>query len=552
MKRRFFIFLLLLALAIPSSFALAANRVTSIDINVLLEEDGSALITQVWRGRFSEGTECYIPLNDSGYLTVENLAVYSGTDETTTMFETLSGWDVDADFDEKAYRCGVNHTDNGYELCWGISEYGEQTYTVQYTLQNLVRAFDEADGFNFMFVNRNMNTTPTDVSVWIETANVALSADNSAVWAFGFDGEVQFEEGGIAAWTNEPISSNNFVILMLEMNHGILSPQIRENGSFEDLVKEPAMNGSDYSDDSDSAVALIAASISGIVLVVGGLIAWAVISEKKRKEKIAAILAHYPTLDALPTQGNLAASWKLGQLFGVIHSEGSIIGALILRLLRDGCLATESGETDEAAISRSPLLFCRRPDDPSSPEAWLFDCLLLAHDCSGLLTSKSAKRYFKEHDEDMRELLDRCNADGSRWLLEHGYFTSASPSGSFKHLSAEGEREIARLLLLKQWLTNENAEHQPISLSLEDCFAYALLFELESDAVQRIQRFYPDAARGSWHTLESYYWYAWYFCDYSYGEMQRAEQARSAGSGGSSSLSGGGGFSGGGSGGGTR
>lgn len=552
MKRRFFIFLLLLALAVPSGFALAANRVTNIDIDVLLEEDGSALITQVWRGRFSEGTECYIPLNDSGYLTVENLVVYSGTDETRTAFETLSGWDVDADFDEKAYRCGVNRTDNGYELCWGISEYGEQTYTVQYTVQNLVRAFDEADGFNFMFVNRDMNTTPTDVSVWIKTTNAALSADNSAVWAFGFDGEVQFDEGGIAAWTNEPLSGDDSVILMLEMNPEILSPQIRESGSFEELVKEPAMKGSDYGDDSDSAGTIIAASVSGIVLVGGGLIAYAVISNKKRKEKIAAILAQYPTLDTLPTQGSLAASWKLGQLFGVIHSEGSIIGALILRLLRDGCLFTESGETDEAEISRSPLLFCRRPDNPDSPEAWLFDCLLLAQDGSGFLTSKSAKRYFKEHDEDMRELLDRCDADGSRWLLEHGCFTSASLSGSFKHLSAEGEREIARLLLLKQWLTDENAEHQPVSLSLEDCFAYALLFELESDTVQRIQRFYPDAARGSWHTLESYYWYAWYFRDYSYGEMQLAEQARSAGSGGSSSLGGGGGFSGGGSGGGTR
>lgn len=545
MKRRFFIFLLLLALAVPSGFALAANRVTSIDIDVLLEEDGSALITQVWRGRFSEGTECYIPLNDSGYLTVENLAVYSGTDETIAAFETLSGWDVDAGFDEKAYRCGVNRTDNGYELCWGISEYGKQTYTVQYTVQNLVRAFDEADGFNFMFVNRGMNTTPTDVSVWIETTNAVLSTDNSAVWAFGFDGEVQFEEGGIAAWTNEPLSGDNSVILMLEMNPGILSPQIRENGSFDELVKEPAMKGSNYGDDSDSAVAIIAASVSGIDLVGGGLIACVVISNKKRKEKIAAILAQYPTLDTLPTQGSLSASWKLGQLFGAIHSDGSIIGALILRLLRDGCLSTESCETDEAAISRSPLLFCRRPDDPNSPEAWLFDCLLLAQDGSGLLTSKSAKRYFKEHDEDMRELLDRCDTDGSRWLLEHGCFTSASPSGSFKHLSSEGEREIARLLLLKQWLTDENAEHQPISLSLEDCFAYAQLFELESDAVQRIQRFYPDAARGSWHTLETYYWYAWYFRDYSYGEMQRAEQARSTGSGG-------GGFSGGGSGGGTR
>ena len=38
-------------------YALAANRVTNIDIGVLLEDDGSAWIKQIWSGRFSEGTD---------------------------------------------------------------------------------------------------------------------------------------------------------------------------------------------------------------------------------------------------------------------------------------------------------------------------------------------------------------------------------------------------------------------------------------------------------------------------------------------------------------
>ena len=221
MKRRISAVLLALALCMLAPYALAANRVTNIDIGVLLEDDGSAWIKQIWSGHFSEGTECYIPISDSGYLAVEDLIVSMGGNEEIE-FESLDDWDVDASFDDKAYRCGIHRTGDGYELCWGISEYGEQTFAISYHVRDLVRSFDEADGFNFMFVNPGMNTTPTDVTVWIEAENYDLSVDNSAAWAFGFTGEIQFEEGGVYAWTEDPISGNDRVIIMLEMNPDML------------------------------------------------------------------------------------------------------------------------------------------------------------------------------------------------------------------------------------------------------------------------------------------------------------------------------------------
>ena len=37
-------------------------------------------------------------------------------------YKFVDEWDVDEDFDEKAYKCGINEVDDGVELCWGISQ----------------------------------------------------------------------------------------------------------------------------------------------------------------------------------------------------------------------------------------------------------------------------------------------------------------------------------------------------------------------------------------------------------------------------------------------
>ena len=549
MKRRISAVLLALALCMLAPYALAANRVTNIDIGVLLEDDGSAWIKQIWSGRFSEGTECYIPISDSGYLAVEDLTVSMGGNEEIE-FESLDDWDVDASFDDKAYRCGIHRTGDGYELCWGISEYGEQTFAISYHVRDLVRSFDEADGFNFMFVNPGMNTTPTDVTVWIEAENYDLSVDNSAAWAFGFTGEIQFEEGGVYAWTEDPISGNDRVIIMLEMNPDMLSPRLRADGSFETMVKQPAMDGSDYDDGEDGSLIGVLCAIGAAVV---GLVVWAIVHSVKRKKRIDEILHRYGTLDACPTEGNLIAAWQLGRLFGFVKEEGSVIGAMLLRLLRDGCLVPERQVYNEKEIAQTALYFDHAPEDYySNPEAWLYDCLLRAGDGSGRLTAKSAKRYFSLHDDEMRALVDHCESEGSAWLCEHGCFTDNAASGSFKKLTEAGEREIARLLLMERLLTDGSNDSLAFYLSPEDCYAYALLFDLKDKTLAQIRRFYPEMDT-DWNELDSFYWYSMYYYDYSYGEMHRVEEERrSEGSGGSSSSSGGGGFSGGGSGGGTR
>ncbi|MEG1050014.1 MAG: DUF2207 domain-containing protein, partial [Oscillospiraceae bacterium] len=201
-KPLFYILLSFLFLFFAALPAHAANRVMSIDIDAVVEKDGYMRITQTWQGDFAEGTENYIPMNAPSYLSISELQV---ADENGK-YELMPDWDIHGSFEDKANRCGINYTDNGYEICFGISEYGQNTYTISYLLSSAVSSYNDFDGVNFRFVNDEMNSTPTDVTVSIRLGDGTPITDEIAdIWAFGFDGQVEFRDGAILAFTNSPI-----------------------------------------------------------------------------------------------------------------------------------------------------------------------------------------------------------------------------------------------------------------------------------------------------------------------------------------------------------
>ena len=145
MKKRITTFLTVLLCAVLfSSAASAANQVSEMEIEVALRPDGSAYITQIWSADTDEGTEFYLGCRDSGYLTITDFSVADQND----LYTFVENWDVNASFEEKAGKCGILETDEGMEMCWGISEYGENRYAIEYVLHGLVGSYSDADGFN--------------------------------------------------------------------------------------------------------------------------------------------------------------------------------------------------------------------------------------------------------------------------------------------------------------------------------------------------------------------------------------------------------------------
>ncbi len=223
----------------------AQSRLNDLDIRVVLAKNGDAHITETRKMTITmEGTECYIPIGNTGRSVVKDFAV---SDETGRQYAPQAVWDVDWSRAMKTHKCGMVLTSNhGYELCWGIGESGERTYTAEYKVTGLVEGYSESDGFNWMFVARRMKPMPQHVKLTITTDDGTLLTDSVAnIWAFGYGGDIHFRDSAIVAETTEAFKDDDAMIVMCEFAKGLFSPSAQYEESFE-TVKAKAFEGSDY------------------------------------------------------------------------------------------------------------------------------------------------------------------------------------------------------------------------------------------------------------------------------------------------------------------
>ena len=225
--------------------AVAGPVLRNLEIDVSLKDNGDADIVETRTMSIdNEGTECYIVI---GNLNGSEIKDFRVTDESGVEYMNEGRWNIKRTRLEKARRCGIVTKSDGYELCWGLGMPGERTYIVRYTVTDLVRAYETSDGFNYMFVTRDMKPSPREATVTIKAPHLAngLTSDSVRVWSFGFIGENEFADGEVYAYTTEPMTEKSGIIVMLELDKGILHPTMQENKSFEE-VKEEAFEGSDY------------------------------------------------------------------------------------------------------------------------------------------------------------------------------------------------------------------------------------------------------------------------------------------------------------------
>lgn len=570
--RRIFRLILLtgaLLLVTPTPVS-AANQVNSIDIEAVIQKDGSMDVTQTWEGIFEEGTENYFPMNGPDYLTIYDLQV----SDQNGNYEFLNEWDIDADFEEKANKCGIHVTDSGYEICFGISEYGNNQYVINYRLMDVIGSYTDYDGVNFRFVNDQMNTTPTDVTIEIRLADgTAITDEIADIWGFGYGGQVEFSDGAIRAYTETPIMKENHVTLMFCFSKGILSPERVEAESFE-VIKERALEDSDYTYDESyeetelspvedaiytaiGAVILLMVFVSPILLIV-----YFIRNGKKgRKRRLQAFAKECGYHRELPNEGNMNATYSLGRLFEICD-DGAIIGTSILRLLDLGCLTPvmteETGFMGKSKEIVSLMLTGSNHLVMNEFDEYLYTVLEGAAGSDGTLQPKELGKFAGKKPELLRNFMDKCDCTGREYLSEKNSMNRWDIPSKLKYLTESGRNELGELLGFKKYLEDFSliSERNINEVIIwKELLSYAMLFGIGDTVAKQLNDIYPNISNAvelyNQSMLTAYSYYRLMHHNMREAEI-REEQKRSSGSGGFSSFGGGGGSIGGGSGGGSR
>ena len=446
MKLHSLIFSAFLALAAFGQSAVAQNKVHDVDITVTLDTDGSARIREVWDMTLSRGTEVYLGRENLGDIKILDLTV---SDETGETYTTDRSWNTDRSFEKKKGHCGLNAINGGHEICWGIGEYGHRTYTVDYTLTNLVKSLDDYDMIHYMFVTPNDFHTE-HVKVTIEKPGFAMDT-LTRIWAFGYDGYIWREDGKVIAESENPLEPSHDVIILMRFDKGIFDSKSVQERPFQ-AVLDRALEGADEPDQPLTKRQEALYTLLGAIMFFGMILLPFVpliirIVQKRKQKKNTFGTTNLSSIDwsrEIPYGGDILENYYVISTSPDIKAKkNSVASAMILHLLQQGTLdAVRDLGSGKVDIHFKPDAGFRNVDHT---EERLWSMMYEASGDNHILEEKEFSTWARSHSSKLINWTKDVKSSGLSRLRAGNYYQGGK-------YTAAGQIENRKLIGLKKFL----------------------------------------------------------------------------------------------------
>ena len=533
---------------------LGAQTTNDIDIKVVLHHDGSATITQNWDVVVVSGTEWYVPISNLGKMTVSNLQVRENGHQFISEGEN---WKVDRTLAEKTGRCGIHKTKKGVELCWGQGEYGHHNWEATFEVSGLVQSLEDCDAFNFQFVNTGLAASPHrgKVTIMNDTGGEPWTYDNTKVWSFGFEGEINLVDGEIVAEAPWGVTRDGSMTVMVRFEKGLFQPTVSRPIKFSKMQKK-AFKGSSYSTgemglDLESLFDILVGLLF-ILYIVYAAISTALGYKYKKsffgKKKIKGWYRD------VPLEGNLPAAYyvlKNGNIFLSSIESSNLVGAYFLKWILEGYLKVIPDD------KRVNLDFSKSAPDLDPIERSLYDMARSASGDNLILEKGEFEKWSDKHFGQMTKWPDKAEKSGKAFLSKKGFTVNGSST------SPQTQKALSTVIEFKNFLNDFTLakERGVVEVGMwKDYLVYAQLYNIADKVSKELGQLFPaemeQYSKQYGLDYRSMLWTVNYSRTMATATMNKAmsqaSSSSSGGFGGSSSFGGGGGFSGGGFGGGSR
>ena len=565
MKKTLKILLILLFALVLFSIGnkVEANSIQSIAMDIFVDDYGDAHVTEIWKCDVTQGTEVYHPYYNLENSVIKDLMV---TDENTE-YEQLSYWDSSGTFEEKAYKSGINKLFNGVELCWGMSEYGSHTYTAKYTITNFVSETSDAQMIYWTLIPYEFSNPIGNAYVKIHT-NFDI-ADTTDVWGYGnYGGTAYVYDGYIEMQSDGKLSTKEYMTILVKFPLETFNTTNKLDYDFEHYynMAEEGANKYKNSNSEDVVAVLIGVLFFAIwtVLFCGlrGLSNFAKgLNYGTEGKKIP---KDVPYFRDIPCKKDIYRAYYIGYQYNIIKGKTDILGAIILKWIKDGIIRIEEKETGVIFKKENTVIVLTETKSEifSEPrEKELFNMLYEASK-DGYLESKEFEKWCQDSYSEILSWFDEIIDDERAKLVKEGLIEEKDETSILrifknkKYIAThELKQEALELAGLKRYLNEYTLirEREAVEVQLfEEYMIFAQIMGIARKVAKQFKDIYPDVIEQSNFTS---YDYIMFINTSSHRGIAVAQSARiraesySSGGGGFSSGGGGGGSFGGGGGG---
>ena len=545
-----------------------ANRINYIDMDINIDKNGTAYVSELWNVYVNQGTEVYKPYYNIGNSEFLNFSV---SDENTT-YTTLNNWNTEASFNDKKYKSGINYLDDGLELCFGISEYGNKTYVMSYTITNFIAKLNDADMLYWTLIPYELSDAPDEVTIKIKTYDYL--DDETPVWGFGnYGGTAYVYDGHIEMNSDGRLGSDEYMTLLVKFPKDFFTNSNYYDANFKDYLNMAEEGATSYNETKESVVSVIltviATSLPFLAVIIVAIASIKIpksLTKQKGEEKISKDIPYFRDI---PCNKNLYTAFFLSYEYDLMKNKNDFFGALILYfyknklidIIRKGSTYNVNGKEK---LAKNNVIVLKTKEEIETlisydKEKTLYNYMITAsHD--GYLENDEFGTWCNDNYSKIDTWFSDILDDEKNKLVDLGLVTTESGNGLFKstkYIATTKVFEMAKELAgLKKYLKDFSKiqDRTVIEVNLwEEYLMYAQIFGIAKQVAKDLKRLIPEVI------TENVYDDYIFFYNFSYNNMSRVDTARSraqsysSGGGGFSSGGGGGGsFGGGGGGGGFR
>lgn len=501
-----------------------ANSINDIDIDVYIDKNGDANVTETWKEWLNEGTEGYKEYKNLGNSEISDFQVF---DDTGKEYQYQDRWLTSESFENKAYKCGINKYGNEVELCWGISNYGYRTYVLKYKISNIVQQYTDTQGIYFNFLNMDFVVYNAKITIH---SDFPFSLENSRIWAFGTEGEINFIDGNIVFYTTNVLSKSDYMVVMARFQSNIFNTTNNINESF-DQVYDDAMKDAFYPNDPWKRflyiISIIWESNHTVIMCYAGMIFLTIIYQRRlfktRKNNIISNVQ----LVIRKKDIKLPPNWKIEycreipfnkdifKVYWVMNTynmakeqdlKKNLIGAFLLKWIEEDKITICKNKKGIFDIfsGNYAIDFTKDVEIEDYTEKKLFDILKDASGINKILEPNEFKKWSLNNFRELEQWFSSSLYYGKNKLeIEEFIISEEIEKRSLfrkytvkrKRLSPKLKEEAIKLKGLKKYLTEYSLmkEKESIEVKLwEDYLIFAQLFGIANKVEKQFKEMYPE------------------------------------------------------------
>ena len=472
----------------------AAGDIYNINMDIYLDRNGNANITEKWDVKADDGSEWFKQIKNLNGIEITNFRV--SMDNTPL---TMKNWNINETLEQKKGFYGINQIDGGIELCFGKYDYERHTFTLNYTMTNVIFNTDDSQ----VFIGKIINEMPGHN---FENFKVTISSFYSFpttldVWGTGYQGLAYVHNDGKIYLSNEEnpkMGSNSYVSVLIKFPLNTFDTTKKDDRyeNFENVLSAFKEGTFEYDKTSIWEVILPFVgfgAVTGAIIYFANKNGYGYINNKKIKEK------ETPAFRDIPCDKDLFYANSLMKLNNFGYNATNILGAVILKWVKEEKIkfikTTKQGlfkEKEEYSIDLT-----NKPNFDNSSEERIYNIMYEAS-IDGILEPNEFKKWTRLNITRFQQLFVNIEEDEETKLKQEGhiYNRKSKEECSKKHVMDDKMYEDAkRLLGLKIFLKefSEIKKRETIEVHIWDEYLmFAYIFGIADKVLAQLKKLYPE------------------------------------------------------------